>query len=238
MNDDLYNIMREQDKKVKQAEFDTRRTIFLIAFLRVIEVHEHSIHTARHSDRVATISHLIGKTLGLPDRELGQLWRCGLLHDIGKIGLSSDVILSDKRLSKKERERVKMHPAYGARILEVAPFFKVESLVTRQHHECFDGNGYPDGIKGKNIHLFARIIHVVDVYDALVAFRGYKDLWGEGKAANYVALQSGKMFDPKIVKVFLAAMETERFQGLYNDPEVYSVYKEMIDEGATSGSVG
>lgn len=230
MNDDLFNIMREQDRKVKQAEFDTRRTIFLIAFLRVIEVHEHSIHTSRHSDRVATISHLIGKMLKLPDRELGQLWRCGLLHDIGKIGLSSDVILSDKRLSKRERELVRMHPKYGAMILEVAPFFKVESIVTEQHHECFDGSGYPNGVRGKDIHLFARIIHVVDVYDALVAFRGYKDLWDENKASNFIALQSGKMFDPKIVKVFLAAMETERFQGLYSDPEVYSVYKEMINE--------
>ena len=230
MNDDLFNIMLEQDRKVKQAEFDTRRTIFLIAFMRVIEVHEGSIHTSRHSDRVATISYVIGNLLKLPDRELGQLWRCGLLHDIGKIGVSSDVILSDRQLSKQERRLVRLHPEHGKKILEVAPFFRIEALVTEQHHECFDGTGYPKGVKGKDIHLFARIIHTVDVYDALVAFRGYKDLWDEKKAANFIATQSGKMFDPKIVKVFLEAMETERFQGLYNDPEVYSVYKEMMNE--------
>ena len=92
MRDDLHNIMIEQDRKVKQAEYDTRRTIMLIAFLRVIEVHEHSIHTSRHSDRVATIAHLVGKMMGLPDRELGQLWRCALLHDIGKIGMPDYIL--------------------------------------------------------------------------------------------------------------------------------------------------
>ena len=230
MRDDLHNIMIEQDRKVKQAEYDTRRTIMLIAFLRVIEVHEHSIHTSRHSDRVATIAHLVGKMMGLPDRELGQLWRCALLHDIGKIGISSDVIFSDKRLSNKERESIRMHPEYGSMILEVASFFKIESMVTKQHHECFDGSGYPDGIVGKDIHLFARIIHVVDVYDALVAFRGYKKLWDERRAANFIAEQSGKMFDPKVVSVFLEATQTERFRDLYNDPEVYSVYKELIED--------
>jgi len=230
MKDDLYNIMREQDRIARQAEFDTRRTIFLIAFLRVIEVHEHSIHTSRHSDRVATISHLVGKRIGLPERELGQLWRCALLHDLGKVGISSEVILSDKKLSKIERGLVRKHPEYGEMILKVAPFFKIESMVVRQHHERFDGMGYPDGLSGKNIHLFARIIHVADVYDALIAFRGYKELWDEGRAANLIATQSGKMFDPTVVKVFLETMETERFRGLYNDPEVYSVYKEMVNE--------
>jgi HD-GYP domain-containing protein (c-di-GMP phosphodiesterase class II) len=230
MKDDLHNIMLEQDRKQKQAEYDTRRTIMMIAFLRVIEVHEHSIHTARHSDRVGTISHLMGKMLGLPERELTSLWRCGLLHDIGKVGVASDIILSDRKLSPKERKFIRGHPTYGANILKVAPFFKIESLVTEQHHECWDGKGYPNGLKGRDIHLFARIIHVADVFDALVAFRGYKELWDEQTASNFIVKQSGRMFDPDIVKLFLQALETERFQSLYNDPEVYGVYKEVNNE--------
>ena len=225
MKDDLHQIMIEQYRLEKQAEYDTRRTIMLIAFLRVIEVHEHSMQTARHSDRVATIAHIMGNILGLPERELGSLWRCALLHDIGKIGIGSEVLFAERRLTKKERHLIKMHPTYGYRILQATPFFTTEAIVCKQHHEQFNGMGYPDGMNGKNIHLFARIIHIIDVYDALVCFRGYKELWDEKKAANFVAQESGKMFDPNLVKVFLESQETERFQGLYSDPEVYNVYK-------------
>ena len=194
---------------------DHMRTRILLTLLRIIEIHEHSIDTVRHSDRVGTVANLMGREMNLPERELGVLWRCALLHDLGKIGVAMDVIKSRKRLKDVERTIINNHSQWGYDIIKILGFCDYEGVIIRQHHENFDGTGYPDGLSGKNIHLFARIIRIVDVYDALTAFRTYRPQWFPNKAFVHIIKNSGILFDPDVVKVFSKVKESERFKNLY-----------------------
>lgn len=194
---------------------DFVRTRTLLALLRIIEIHEHSIDTVHHSDRVATVVVLMGKDLKIPEREMAVLWRAALLHDLGKIGVVNDVIKGKKKLKPIERTIINQHPRWGSDIVRILGFFNCEGLIIKQHHENFDGSGYPDGLKGKDIHLFARMIHVADVFDAFVAFRTYKKQWFPNRVVNYIVKNSGLQFDPELVTLFLKVKESERFRNLY-----------------------
>jgi putative nucleotidyltransferase with HDIG domain len=194
---------------------DYMRIRTLLTLLRIVEIHEQATSTVHHSDRVATVSYLIGKEMGLPEREIAVLWRAALLHDLGKIGIGSNVVRGRKKLKGVERIIVNQHPQWGYDILKILGFFSYEGQIIKQHHENFDGTGYPDGLKGKNIHLFARIIHTVDVYDALTAFRTYRPRLFPNKAIAYILKNSGLQFDPNIVSIFMKVKESERFRNLY-----------------------
>ena len=191
------------------------RTRILLALLRIIEIHEHSINTVQHSDRVGTVVNLMGKEIGLPERELAVLWRAALLHDLGKIGVAHDVIKGKKKLKDSERTIINYHPQWGFDIVKILGLFCYEGQIMKQHHENFDGTGYPDGLKGKDIHPFARMIHVADVFDALTAFRTYRPQWFPDRAVAYIIKESGSQFDPDIVKIFLKVKESEGFKSLY-----------------------
>ena len=194
---------------------DHMRIRTLLTLLRIIEIHEQAVDTVHHSDRVGTISNLIGKEIGLPERELAVLWRSALLHDLGKIGIASDIVKGKKRLKDVDRIIVNRHPQWAFDILKILGFFNYEGQIIKQHHENYDGTGYPDGLKGKNIHIFARIIHVVDVFDALTASRTYRLQWFPNRAVAYIVKNSEFQFDPDIVQIFLKIKESDRFRSLY-----------------------
>jgi HD-GYP domain-containing protein (c-di-GMP phosphodiesterase class II) len=203
-------------KRVNKRDYvDHIRTRVLLFALDIIEIHEHSINTVQHSDRVGTVTNLMGRELNLPERELAVLWRASLLHDLGKIGVPIDILKGRKKLSNFDRNVVDNHPKWGHNTIKVLGFFNYEASIIKQHHENFDGTGYPDGLKGKDIHLFARMIRVVDVYDALTAFRTYRPQWFPNRAAAYIIKNSGTLFDPEIVSLFLKIRESERFKSLY-----------------------
>ena len=203
-------------KRVNKKDYiDHMRTRVLLFALRIIEIHEHSINTVQHSDRVGTVTNLMGREMGLPERELAVLWRSALLHDLGKIGVVSDVIKGRKKLKSIDRMIINHHPQWGYDMLKILGFFNYEGMIIKQHHEIFDGSGYPNGLVGKNIHLFARMIHVSDVYDALTAFRTYRPQWFPDRATSYIIKNSGIQFDPEIVMLFLKVKESERFKNLY-----------------------
>lgn len=191
------------------------RTRILLALLRIIEIHEHSINTVQHSDRVGTVTNLMGKEMELPERELAVLWRSALLHDLGKIGVAHDVIKGKKKLKKSDRIIINHHPQWGFDIVKILGIFIHEGQIIKQTHENFDGTGYPYGLVGKNIHLFARMIHVADVFDALTSFRTYRPQWFPNRAVTYIIKESGLQFDPDVVKVFLKVRESDRFKSLY-----------------------
>ena len=194
---------------------DWMRSRVLLALLRMIEIHEHSINTTRHSDRVATVCRMIGSELKLPYRELAVLWRSCLLHDLGKVGIIADVLGGPKKLSKQQRFIIERHPEWGADILKILDVYKYEAIIIKQHHENYDGTGYPERLHGKNIHLYARILHVVDVYDALTTFREYKKQWKPMEALTHIYENSGTMFDPEIVELFLRVTEMDKFKNIY-----------------------
>ena len=159
--------------------------------------------TAGHSERVTENALKIGKALGLSDAELEDLHRGGLLHDIGKIGIPASILDKPGKLSDEERRIIQEHPRKGGRILEpIAVYAHVVPMVL-QHHEWFNGKGYPDGLAGKDISLGARILAVADVFDALISDRPYRKGMERGHTLEIITQESGTQFDPKVLQAFL-----------------------------------
>jgi putative nucleotidyltransferase with HDIG domain len=173
----------------------------LTALARAIDAK--SPWTAGHSERVTKIALKIGKVLRLPPRDLDNLHRGGLLHDIGKIGIAYDILDKPEGLSFDEKENIKRHVTLGARILEPIPAYSEILPIIKQHHENYDGTGYSEGLAGGDICLYARILAVADRFEALTSDRPYRKALSQKKAIEFIKKQSGKEFDPEIVKAFL-----------------------------------
>ena len=160
--------------------------------------------TAGHSERVAEIAVRIARVMGFSDDYLNRIHRAGLLHDIGKIGVPANLLDKQGKLSDEEYERIKAHPEIGGKILEPIEVYRDIIPMIVQHHERYDGKGYPQGLSGKEIDPAARILCVADVYDALISQRPYRDGWVKEKATHFVKQNSRVMFDPDVVQVFLS----------------------------------
>lgn len=204
-------------RKRTQEEIELVRSHVIMTLLQVVRLAEMSFYTYNHCDRVAGLARLIGNEYGLPKQELSVLWRAALLHDVGKIGVGRDVILSPKRISEEQYNTVKKHPEWGEEIVRSSQFLKNESLIIRHHHEHYNGNGYPDGLVGKDISIYSRIISVADVFDSLVNERPYSFPWPYNRAADYIMGNSNEMFDPTFVDIFLRIFRTDNFYLLYKE---------------------
>jgi putative nucleotidyltransferase with HDIG domain len=178
----------------------------LEALARTIDAN--SPWTAGHSERVTRLSVAIGRRMGLEHDEIDRLHRGGLLHDVGKIGISPAILDKPCALTPEEMAVVQEHPTVGARILEpIAAFADVIGIV-RHHHERFDGQGYPDGLRGEQIPLLARVTAVADVYDALVSDRPYRPRWDDERVLRHITDMAGIHFDPTVVRAFLALADS------------------------------
>jgi putative two-component system response regulator len=162
--------------------------------------------TERHTRRVAESARHIGERLGLPDSALDALYRGGIVHDIGKIGVSEAILLKCGPLDTGETERMQEHPEIGANI--IAPLHTGLSLqpIIRHHHERFDGRGYPDGLRGDEIPLLARIISICDAFDALINDRPYRAGVSVDQAIATLRSGAGTQWDPQLVDLFVAEM--------------------------------
>jgi len=161
-------------------------------------------YTAGHSQRVADSACAIARRLGWTHADIEQLRLGALLHDVGKIGLSQDVLNKPGELTEPEWELVRQHPLVGARILSSLPGCEDIVRTILHHHEHFDGSGYPSGLAGDEIPAAARIVAVADVYDALTSRRSYRPAFGLGDAVDILQASSGTSLDPEILQVFLS----------------------------------
>jgi len=169
--------------------------------------------TAGHSERVTKLAVDIGKALGLGPKELDVLHRGGLLHDTGKIGTPAEILDKPGQLNETEMRLMREHVRIGARILEPIPACSDILPIVLQHHERFDGLGYPDGISGESITLGARIFSVADFFDALISDRPYRARMPVEEVIESIKQESGTRFDPKVVQAFLQVMESENRAG-------------------------
>jgi len=163
-------------------------------------------YTYGHSARVADIAQTLAKAIGLPEKELADLYAASLLHDVGKVGIPDAVLTKLDALTAKEWEIIKKHSAEGARIVGYVKGLAALVPVILHHHEWYDGTGYPDGLKGEEIPLAARIISLADAYDTMTTSRPYRDVVSHQKACNEIKSQSGTQFDPELVEVFCRIM--------------------------------
>lgn len=161
-------------------------------------------HTREHSDRVALLAAALGVECGLGSHELRLLGFAGALHDIGKIGIPDSILLKPGRFSPAERKIMESHPARGERIVRSIEMNGMDEVATvvRQHHEHFDGGGYPDGLGGEGIHVLARILSIADAYDAMTMPRPYHPSRPHAWVMATLDEESGSKYDPALIGHF------------------------------------
>lgn len=169
-------------------------------------VESRSMETGHHVKRVAEYSYYIALKYGLTEDEADTLRSASPMHDIGKIGIPDSILNKPGKLTTEEFDIIKTHTTLGYGMLKNSQkkIFKTAAIVANQHHERWDGTGYPNGLKGEAIHLYGRITAICDVFDALSHKRIYKDAWDIAEVVNFISSESGRMFDPKLVNLFLA----------------------------------
>jgi response regulator RpfG family c-di-GMP phosphodiesterase len=194
------NILLNQEITDTQAEL----------ILRLGDVVESRSHEAgNHVRRMAQVCYLLAQASGLPEDETAVLMHAAPMHDIGKIATPDSVLLKPGKLTPDEWEIMKQHPTVGMSILEGSsrPILKAAAVIAHQHHERFDGSGYPQGLKGYDIHRYARIVAVADVFDALSHKRCYKDAWPVEQVTAHLREVSGHHLDPQYVELLIANMD-------------------------------
>ena len=159
--------------------------------------------TLGRSRRVTFYALKMGEKLGLSKYLIGELELAGLLHDIGMIGVSDEILYKTDKLTPEEYEEVKMHVTHGVRILEDIEQLTEVVDVVKHHHEHYDGSGYPDKLKGDEIPLLSRIIAITDAYDSMISNRAYRKSMTTEQAVEVIESMAGKQFDPEMVKVFV-----------------------------------
>jgi response regulator RpfG family c-di-GMP phosphodiesterase len=154
---------------------------------------------------MAQVVHLLAQESGMSDDETAVLVHASPMHDIGKIATPDSVLLKPGKLDEDEWEIMKQHPTIGLQILDgsTRPILKAAAVIAHQHHEKYDGSGYPQGLKGTAIHPYARIVAVADVFDALSHSRCYKEAWPLSQVAEYMREVSGKHLDPQYVEILI-----------------------------------
>ncbi len=165
--------------------------------------------TGMHIKRMSYNSYIIAKYYTNDYNYANQIHQASAMHDVGKIGIPDSILLKEGPLDNKEWEIMKSHTIIGKKLLQHSDsqLLKLSENIAYTHHEKYDGTGYPQGLKGKEIPLEGRIVAMADVFDALVSKRPYKEAWSYKKTFAFIEQESGKHFDPELVKVFLAHKE-------------------------------
>jgi HD-GYP domain-containing protein (c-di-GMP phosphodiesterase class II) len=204
--DALAQAFNELLKGITAAEAETRSAYVGAIRALAAALDARDPYTAGHSERVSALSLQIGQQMQLSKAELDVLKLGALLHDIGKIGISDAVLRKPAPLTPAEFEQIKRHPTLGARILQLVPFLAPHLSIVELHHERPDGQGYPFGLRGTNIPLAARIVHVADAFDAMTSARAYRPARGALEAIAELQRHSGTHFDPASVDALIAAL--------------------------------
>jgi HD-GYP domain-containing protein (c-di-GMP phosphodiesterase class II) len=173
-------------------------------------------YTKGHTERVAEYSVALGRKMTLGKKELRDLAFAAVLHDIGKLVVIENVLKKPGRLDDQEWEILRSHPVIGASIIENMEFLAGAVPLVRHHHERYDGEGYPDGLKGEEIPLGARIIAVADSFDAMTTDRPYRNALSREVALGTMISKAGTQFDARAIESFIELVEKDGFQPRQN----------------------
>ncbi len=221
-NAQLEHRVRERTQQLYEAQVKVIECLGKAAEYRDNE-------TGMHVIRMSHASAMLGKAMGLSESECEIILQASPMHDIGKIAIPDEVLLKPGHLEGQEWETMKTHAEVGAEILGDydSQLMQVASLIARTHHERWDGEGYPQGLKGEEIPLYTRIVSVCDVFDALTSTRPYKNAWSVADAMAYLHENSGSHFDPRVVEHFVDIIE-----------DVVSLRENYPDQHHLAGSRG
>ncbi|MGC9312315.1 MAG: HD-GYP domain-containing protein [Sediminispirochaetaceae bacterium] len=194
------NIAETLHKAQLKEEVESSYLNTVKALVQAIE--EKDAYTRGHSERVAELSVQIGSNMGLQGKQLEYLRLGCLLHDVGKIGISEAIVRKPKDLTEAEYNIIKQHPIKGEEIVRPISFLRDHLNIIRNHHEWYNGAGYPDGLKGEEIPLEAQIVSVADAFDAITSTRPYRQGLQHSEAYQRISLLSGTQFSPRVVQAF------------------------------------
>jgi response regulator RpfG family c-di-GMP phosphodiesterase len=195
-SEDLEQKVIERTAQLHEAHMET---IYMLAIASEAKDHD----TGDHVRRLRRMSQLLAERMGVDPREAEKIGHAAVLHDVGKIHTPDHVLKKPGPLTPEERLEIQQHTLAGERILKPSPYFAQASRIARSHHENWDGTGYPDGLAGTDIPFEARIVHLVDVFDALIHPRVYKAAWTRADALEEIIRHRGKMFDPDATDAFV-----------------------------------
>lgn len=184
--------------------------------------------TRLHSERVLGLAEAIGIRYGLPEKELGVLRIAASFHDIGKIGIPDHVLLKPSRLDHDEWEKIKQHSEIGQNIMAATELegSQQASLVIRHHHEHYNGQGYPDRLRGEEIPIYSRMITIADSYDAMAQTRSYHRAKTHPRIMAILHHETGEKHDPELMRIFCEVIESSKFKATKTS------WREGIETGA------
>lgn len=206
-NASLIRDLQESNERLRDAYDET-----IAGWARALELRDQE--TQGHTERVTRIALKLAREHGVPDDALVHIRRGALLHDIGKMGIPDEILRKPGPLDDDEWETMEMHPVYAHELLAPIEFLRPALDIPYCHHEKWDGTGYPRGLEGKQIPASARIFAVVDVWDALLSDRPYRDAWSEERALDYLREEAGSHFDPAVVETFLGLHQQIDLEGM------------------------
>lgn len=184
---------------------ELRETFYATIYALAETIEKRDLYTAGHTKRVMNYSLAIGRMMGLPEHDMVNLKLAAILHDIGKIGIRDNILLKNEKLSFEEFNMIMMHAVYGAEILNHIKQLRDIIPGVKYHHEKYDGSGYPDGLRGNDIPIIARIIAVADAFDAMTTDRPYRNGLSLDTAFEELKKMAGIQFDPDVINAFFKA---------------------------------
>ncbi|TRX02637.1 HD-GYP domain-containing protein [Candidatus Methylobacter oryzae] len=213
----------------------------LFALARMVEAKDKN--TGDHCSRLAHISVVLGRALGLEPEYLIALRRGGVLHDIGKLGIPDRILLKPDKLTDDEWKVMRQHPEIGARLVKDLKSMHLTLSIIRHHHERWDGGGYPDGLKGKDIPLLARVFQIADIYDALSNQRPYKSALSREQVIEIMEEEAGKGWrDPELTRKFLDIVRQRphdlELQHNVDDDLGSDLFASIVNPGELNWAVG
>ena len=222
----------ETEKTFEQVNEELKNTQAKLeqAYLDTIETLRYTVdakdsYTKGHSERVSEFSVLIGKHLGISSDDMYTLRIGGLFHDIGKIGIPDNILTKKDRLTDDEYEQIKKHPVIGEQILSNAAIFSDIIPIVKYHHERFDGNGYPEHLKGEEIPFLARIVSVADAFDAMASRRPYRNSVEMQKIIEEISNNKNTQFDPEIADALLDILKNN-YPAIEEIQKRYEIHEE------------
>lgn len=206
---DLQAEVEKKTQKLNNYSYKLERMTDEVMHALASTIDAKDKYTNGHSVRVAEYSKLIAKHLNMSEQEQNHIYRIGLLHDIGKIGVPDDIINKTERLDDDEYAIIKTHPTIGAEILSKMSELPNIVIGAKYHHERYDGRGYPEGLSGENIPLVARIIGVADAYDAMTSNRSYRKVLPQQIVRNEILKGKGTQFDPVFAEIMIRVIDED-----------------------------
>lgn len=206
---DLIRLQRNLSQEVEKKTEENRKLFIHVVRSLAEAIDAKDTYTNGHSGRVAEYSKEIAKRYGYSEKKQNDVYMMGILHDIGKIGVPDEVINKQSKLDDDEFEKIKKHPAMGARILEKIKEMPTLATGARWHHERYGGGGYPDGLVKEEIPEEARIIAVADAYDAMSSRRSYRDVLPQQVVRLEIEKGKGTQFDPRFADIMLEMIDED-----------------------------